>query len=447
MESAPGTRLSSWALKAGLIVLLLSAVLYCLRADQLQRASDLIRTLSFPRSGVAVGIYLSLLLFMASLIFYLSGFFFIFRYRPCPPPPEDRLPEVTIVIPAYNEGATVRIALLSALNSDYPRDRLHVVAVDDGSTDDTWSHIESVAAAHPQAVTALRLAENQGKRAAMREGFLRARGEVVVTVDSDSRIDRGGLRHLVAPLVAEPTVGSVSGAVHIVNPEGNFFSRMFDIDFAFSNGFHRTVQSMSGAVLVCPGVFTAFRRAAVIPVLESWAHQSFLGVTSLPGEDRGLVTWVMSAGFRSVFQSTAKAHTIAPATLRGFVRTHLRWERGNIREALLMARVLLSRWQRGDSWRAWTLVELLYELLVLPWVIVLFGLLGLLAAVSCPEQLPVLWLARALPSLLLSLYCWPQKRSTSILYFVWLETFKSFALWWIKPYALLTLRDRRWLTR
>lgn len=99
--------------------------------------------------------------------------FHAWRYRAVAAYPDAALPRVTLIVPAYNEGPAVRVALESALASDYPEDLLEIVAVDDGSTDDTWAHVEAVARAHEDRVIAIRMPANGGKRAALREGFER----------------------------------------------------------------------------------------------------------------------------------------------------------------------------------------------------------------------------------------------------------------------------------
>ena len=96
-----------------------------------------------------------------------------FNYRTFPPALFDDAPPLTVIIPAYNEGRMVEKAVQSVMAADYPRDRLEVFVVDDGSRDDTWYYIKRAAKAYPQQVTAVRFPENRGKREALAEGFSR----------------------------------------------------------------------------------------------------------------------------------------------------------------------------------------------------------------------------------------------------------------------------------
>ena len=88
-------------------------------------------------------------------------------YRPFPPASFDTAPPLTVVIPAYNEGAMVLTSIESVVAAAYPQDRLEIFVIDDGSQDDTWAYIEEAAERWPELVRPIRFAKNRGKRAAL----------------------------------------------------------------------------------------------------------------------------------------------------------------------------------------------------------------------------------------------------------------------------------------
>ena len=88
-------------------------------------------------------------------------------YRPPAPATRAEAPPLTVVIPAYNEGAMVLKSIQSVVEADYPHDRLEILVIDDGSRDDTWRYIREAAERYPGLVTALRHEQNRGKRAAL----------------------------------------------------------------------------------------------------------------------------------------------------------------------------------------------------------------------------------------------------------------------------------------
>ncbi len=118
-------------------------------------------------------------------------------------------PSVTCIVACKNEEPSIRRTLQCIFRSDYPSDKLHVVAVDDGSTDGTLRELRATARDF-SALQIVSLERNLGKRHARAEGARLATGEVLVYVDSDSFVRRDSIRRIVAPF-ADPQVGAVWG--------------------------------------------------------------------------------------------------------------------------------------------------------------------------------------------------------------------------------------------
>ena len=168
------------------------------------------------------------------------------RYRPFPLVGDNRLPQITVVVPAYNEGSLVRETLRSLARSHYPRDRLEIIIVDDGSDDDTWSHIEAAASEIGPLITPIKCPVNRGKRWALWEGFRRAKGDVFVTVDSDSLVENDALRALVSPTVTDGRIGAVAGNVRVLNRDEGLIPRMMAVRYVKTFDYKRAAQSMMG---------------------------------------------------------------------------------------------------------------------------------------------------------------------------------------------------------
>lgn len=99
-------------------------------------------------------------------------------------------PRLSFVIPVLNEGETLDplYAKIAATIQEHQLGPFEVIFVDDGSTDDSWSRVTTLAAAHAP-VRGLRFRRNFGKAAALAAGFAEARGEVVFTLDADLQDD------------------------------------------------------------------------------------------------------------------------------------------------------------------------------------------------------------------------------------------------------------------
>jgi hyaluronan synthase len=364
------------------------------------------------------------------------------RYRPAESTTFADAPALTVIIPAYNEGPMVARSIDSVATAHYPRERLQIVVVDDGSVDDTWEHVSRAASRDPALITTIRFAQNRGKRAALRAGFLRARGEIVVTIDSDSVIDRAALLAMAGPF-RDPRVGAVAGRVAVYNARAGLLPRMLDVRFALSFDLLRAVQSVYGTVYCCPGALAAYRLSVVREVLEAWASQTFLGAPCTYGEDRALTNCILDRGFDTVYQGSAVVRTIVPATYAKLVRMYLRWERSYVREELRLARIV---WKRPPLARVLPLVDCLLTNLRYP-----LGYLSWCHTLSRaghePHALVAVLAALGIVSVLGLLVYIRNSRSSDLLYGVLYAYFSALTLFWIFPYAALTVRSRSWLTR
>ena len=275
------------------------------------------------------------------------------RYRAYSPVNDRELPAVTIVIPSYNEGHQILDTVRSVMASDYPRSRMQVICVDDGSVDDTWRWMLQARHEFPQRLHLIRQRKNGGKRHALMAGFRRATGSIFVTIDSDSEVLPHTLRHLISPFAADPRVGAVAGNVRVLNRSDGTIPKMMDVNFTMSFDFTRSGQSVYGGVLCTPGALSAYRASVVRPHLPKWAEQSFMGVPATIGEDRALSNCVLASGYRIVYQREAVVLTKMPDTYNGLRRMLLRWARSNVRENLVMATYMFRRFRHNDTGEGW----------------------------------------------------------------------------------------------
>ncbi len=365
-----------------------------------------------------------------------------FRYRPFRPADHADAPPLTVIIPAYNEGEMVGKTIDSVAAALYPRDRLEIFVIDDGSKDDTWRHIERAADRHPGLVTTLRFPKNRGKRAALEAGFRQARGQVAVTIDSDSVIDGNTLLSAAGPF-RDPRVGAVAGKVLVYNRSEGFIPKMLNVRYVLSFDFLRAAQSVYGTVYCCPGALAAYRLDVVREVLDEWMGQKFLGVDCTYGEDRSMTNYILSLGYDTVYQSTAVVRTIVPHTYDKLCKMFLRWDRSYVREEIRFAGIV---WKRPLKARVIAAADTFITNLRYPVGYSSLGLLIFLTAQQ-PSMMARLLLAIGLMSFLNVLYYLRSERSWDFLYGVLYSYFSFFALFWIFPYAVLTVRSRSWMTR
>jgi len=367
---------------------------------------------------------------------------FWFRYRPFPASSLADAPQLTVVIPAYNEGPMVLKSIESVATALYPHNRLEIFVVDDGSKDDTWLYIQRAASRYPHMVTTFRQPKNKGKRAALAVGFERARGEVIVTLDSDSVIEPNALLAITGPF-RDPKVGAVAGKVEVYNRRSGIIPRMLHVQYILSFDLMRAVESSYGTVYCCPGALTAYRTSIVRRVLPAWMEQKFLGSRCTFGEDRAMTNMVLSQGYDTVYQRSAQVRTVVPENYMKMCKMFLRWDRSYVREEINFMRIV---WKRPLVPRIISVWERITSNLRYPVHYFSLIMLGALAYVR-PGMIPRILLAIGVVSLFNMIYYLRSERSKDFVYGVLYGYFSFFLMFWIFPYAVLTVRARGWLTR
>lgn len=365
------------------------------------------------------------------------------RYEPHVAPEGATWPRVSVVIPAFNEGPMVERSIRSVARCDYPKDLLEIIVVDDGSRDDTFFHIQRLRREHPDLVKLVRFKGNKGKREALCAGFRAATGEVLVTIDSDSEIDPRTVHEMVAPFLESADIGAVAGRVAVLNRDTNI-SRMLEVQYALAFDFARAAQSTYRCVACCPGALSSFRREAIMPFLDEWANQTFLGRPVNHGEDQALTNIVLRQGYDTVYQRTAVVHTLAPVTYGQMSRMFVRWDRSYIVEGFSFAKFMFTRYRAKN--RVLPIVTFLVSNARL--FLFFYGLLNLPLAFR--TELTVVFhsaVALLVGALFTALYYLRVERSFRFLYGVLYAVFSLLLLQWILPWALITVRDERWGTR
>jgi len=380
---------------------------------------------------------------LAYLLFQIVRTILWWRYKPYALPPGP-LPRVTVIVPAYNEGAMVEKALYSAAASDYPADRLEIICIDDGSKDDTWTYIKRARQRYPDLIKALRFPRNRGKKEGLYAGFTRGTGDFFVTIDSDSIISPDTVKQVIAPMLQDPKIGAVAGNIKVYNRARSLLARMLAVRFVLAFDFLRASQSRYGAVTCTPGALSAYRRAALMPILTKWRDQTFMGNPANIGEDRALTNYVMRQGYYITYQRTAVTHTTVPETYQGLCRMYLRWDRSNFRESWVQLSFIFSNYRKRD--RLLPIIDFFITQLEFPLTNLFLGLLFLSFFVS-PFAMVKFFAGLGVFTMVFMFYYIYLERDLEFIYGIMYSYFAIFFLNWVTPYAFSTIRNDRWLTR
>lgn len=150
---------------------------------------------------VGYGLILYLLVFIKRLAI---------KAKPLADITDDCLPEVTLMVCAYNEEDIISEKMSNTHSLDYPADRLHLVWVTDGSTDNT----NSILSTYPD-VKIVFSPERRGKSAALKHGIKEVYTEIVMMTDANTMLNPEAVREIVR-LMQDPKVGCVSGAKKVM---------------------------------------------------------------------------------------------------------------------------------------------------------------------------------------------------------------------------------------
>ncbi|MHC5363142.1 glycosyltransferase family 2 protein [Myroides sp. LJL110] len=392
---------------------------------------------------IMVGV--SIVLLSIEVLFLLFLVYNYFKYKPIGPALDQDLPVCTVIVPAFNEGKLVYDTLYSLAQSNYPSDKLEILSFDDGSQDDTWHWMQKAALELPGKIKIYQQPKNLGKRQALYRGFKLGKGDVFVTVDSDSIVRNDTIRQMVSPFVNDPLCGAVAGNVLVLNKEKGIIPKMLNVSFVFSFEFVRSAQSNLKTVLCTPGALAAYKKDAVLNALDSWINQTFMGVASDIGEDRSMTNFILKQGYHVLFQKNAYVLTNTPEKYKGLYKMFIRWERSNVRENIMMSRFAFTKFREGSTLGArvllinqWLKVLLAYPLTFLMlYFLVLFPIRSITTA---------LFGILIFSSIQVMFYAKRYNIKDSFWAYSY-SVFYTFTLFWITPYAIATASRSGWLTR
>lgn len=419
----PAQRRSSlqWTPLAGLF--LAAAALFLIAILKIQAIDYFWYRVAFGVYGLVVTSYI------------LSRFLIASFYRP--PRAVGYRPSVSVVVAAKNEELAIGDTLEAIFASDYPRDLLHVIAIDDGSTDDTHARMLGVRRRHPE-LEIIRFATNRGKRHGMAAGARRATGEVLVYVDSDSFLERDAIERLVQGF-ADPSVAAVCAHGQVANAWTNTLTRMQALQYYIAFRVLKGAESVFSSVTCCSGCCAAYRRSVVLEVLDDWLHQRFLGREATFGDDRSLTNRMLRK-YRVIYDETARVSTIVPDTLRQFFRQQLRWKKSWLRENAIAATFM---WRKAPIMAASFYVGFIFPLFA-PIVV---GRAVLYLPVLYGRTNYFYFLGIFLISLIYAAYYLTRQRNRLWIYGPLVCFFFALVVSWQLPWAIATSWDNKWGTR
>ena len=228
-------------------------------------------------------------------------------------------PSVTVIVPCYNEEDTIESTVNSLLQLRYPKDKLEIILIDDGSTDNTWKVLQKF---EGQKNIRVYHQENGGKHTAINFGLEQTTTELVGGLDSDSFVHPEALKRIVSYFEDKKTM-AVCPSIIVHNPQ-NYLQKAQKAEYDMSV-FTKKMLAFAGGIHVTPGPFSIFRKK-VFDDLGPYrkAHNT---------EDQEIALRMQVAGYKIEHCPDAYVYTKTPQTIPKLYRQRLRWIYGFIKNA------------------------------------------------------------------------------------------------------------------
>jgi hyaluronan synthase len=320
---------------------------------------------------------------------------------------------------------------------DYPKEKIEVIVVNDGSTDNTFTEIRKARKRFPS-LKVVNFEHNRGKRHAMAGAFRMASNEILLCIDSDSLVRKASVRKIVQGF-ADPSVGAICGHAHVLNSENSALAKMQEVRYYIAFQVMKAAEHIFSAVTCCSGCMSAYRRDYVMDILDSWLDQKWFRRPATFGDDRSLTNFMLRK-YRVLYDSRAVVDTAVPETWLKFFKQQLRWKRSWFRESLIASTFM---------WYKHPVIAILYYLGVLiPLISPLIVFDNFVYKPVLSGTLPIYYvMGFSLISMLYSLYYAMRRPNTKWPYGLMFCVVYMSVLAWQTYFAILTSHKNHWGTR
>lgn len=242
-----------------------------------------------------------------------------------------RYPTVDILVPCFNEERTVGSTIESLLAMEYPKDKLTITVVDDGSYDRTAAIAMRYAKQHGN--VRFYSKENGGKYTALNFGIQNSQAELIGCLDADSFVAPDSLVEVVKRFEEDPSTMAITPAMKVHHPR-TALELMQAVEYTFGIFIKKMFDNLS-AISVLPGPFSLYKREVFTKIgLFRHAHNT---------EDMEIAFRMHSHNLKIVNAHTAYVYTTVPKTVRALIKQRTRWSQGFLQNSRDYAYMYFNR--------------------------------------------------------------------------------------------------------
>lgn len=273
------------------------------------------------------------------LLLFLTIFWLLVLVSPADQPQKKKIvryPLFSALVPAYNEEASIRDTLLSLLNLDYPSDKIEIMVINDGSTDQTPQIVQKIIQEFPQRNITLLNQLNQGKGNALNHGLQKAQGEFFACLDADSFVSADALK-IMLPLFADAEVAAVCPLLKVKSPR-TILQKVQWSEYII-NMFYRWLNAKIHSVHVTPGPFSLYR-TSIIKKIGGYDEHTIT-------EDLEIAIRLQKHHYKILHTFDTTVETVAPTTWRELFRQRVRWYKGSVDNTFVYKKLVFNK-KYGD---------------------------------------------------------------------------------------------------
>ncbi len=337
----------------------------------------------------------------------------------------------SIITPVYNENPEIFKKAIESWMLNEPNE---IIAVIDSREKKCQEIFKQISKDNP--LLKMIVIDKPGKRPALAEGIRVSKFEIIALVDSDTIWDKNNRDYVLSPF-CDKTIGGVTTRQHPIERK-TIWQKITDIFWDMRNYYDLPAQTAMGKSLSClSGRTSLYRRDIIAPKIDEFLNEYILGKKKESGEDKCLTRLVQKSGWKTYYQINAVIYSYAAEDFKTFWSQRVRWSRNSHNSDLL------SLWE-GWAWKrpylSFHMVDRFISIFTLFFGPIFFSLSLLYNHYSIALSILCLWTCGRGLKIFPHLRRHPKDIILLPLYIV-----INFMVAMIKLYALVTIRDQKWI--
>lgn len=269
------------------------------------------------------------LLLMINVVLIIAGYQYYLiceKEQKREPLPADRLPFVSVMVPAHNEAKVIGQTVEALLRFQYPKDRYEIIVINDNSSDESADILADIQNRNPTRKLTVINTDNvtggKGKSNALNIGYGICKGEFIAIYDADNTPEQGALRLLAEELLLDETLGAVIGKFRTRNRDASLLTRFINIETLSFQWMAQAGRWKLFKLCTIPGTNFIVRRS-ILEKIGGWDVNAV-------AEDTEISFRIYMMGYKIKFVPGAVTWEQEPQTVSVWFKQRTRWVKGNI---------------------------------------------------------------------------------------------------------------------